>query len=129
MSTTSAGSVQYINPEGLPPGRGYTQVVAVSGPVKTTEAQTAVDASGRSSASTSRQTGKCSRTSPAGAAGANGRLSTEYLRGAGEPIEDAFGAAMRCRGGRPTSLPIRLCGWRVSARPCLVMIDARPLPG
>src|SRR5512144_1310032 len=44
----SRGNVRYINPEGLPPGRGYSQVVAASGAVKTiyVGAQTAVDAAG-----------------------------------------------------------------------------------
>jgi enamine deaminase RidA (YjgF/YER057c/UK114 family) len=47
-SPAAHGNVRYINPEGLPPGRGYTQVVAASGPVKTiyVGAQTAVDGTG-----------------------------------------------------------------------------------
>jgi enamine deaminase RidA (YjgF/YER057c/UK114 family) len=42
------GSVQYLNPDGLIKNRAFTQVVAVSGPVKTiyVGAQNAVDASG-----------------------------------------------------------------------------------
>jgi enamine deaminase RidA (YjgF/YER057c/UK114 family) len=47
-SLPAKGSVQYLNPAGLSKNTAFTQVVAVSGPVKTVYvgAQTAIDASG-----------------------------------------------------------------------------------
>jgi enamine deaminase RidA (YjgF/YER057c/UK114 family) len=109
MSTTSAGSVQYINPEGLPPGRGYTQVVAVSGPVKTiyVGAQTAVDASGalvgeRDIAAQTDQVlkniGLCLEA--AGAKPEHIMHWNIYVM-EDQPIQAAFEAAMRWWGSRP----------------------------
>lgn len=131
---TSAGSVQYINPDGLPPGRGYTQVVAVSGPVKTiyVGAQTAVDASGalvgqRDIAAQTVQVlkniGLC-----LAAAGARPEHIVHWniYVAQNEPIEDAFEAAMRWWGGRPNfpaNTVVRVSGFPLLAH-VLVMIDA-----
>jgi enamine deaminase RidA (YjgF/YER057c/UK114 family) len=134
MSITARGSVQYINPEGLPPGRGYTQVVAVSGPVKTiyVGAQTAVDASGalvgeRDIAAQTVQVlkniGLC-----LAAAGAEPEHIVHWniYVAQGEPIEDSFAAAMRWWGGRPNfpaNTVVRVAGFPLLAH-VLVMIDA-----
>jgi enamine deaminase RidA (YjgF/YER057c/UK114 family) len=109
LTTTDAGSVQYINPEGLPPGRGYTQVVAVSGPAKTiyVGAQTPVDASGalvgeRDIAAQTEQVlknvGLC-----LAAAGAKPEHIVHWNIYVieGQPIQAAFEAAMRWWGSRP----------------------------
>ena len=47
-STTKKGNVQYLNPDGLPKNPAFTNVVTVTGPVKTVYigGQNAVDASG-----------------------------------------------------------------------------------
>lgn len=47
-STTKKGNVQYLNPDGLPRNPAFTNVVTVTGPVKTVYigGQDAVDASG-----------------------------------------------------------------------------------
>ena len=47
-STTKKGNVQYLNPDGLPKNPAFTNVVTVTGPVKTIYigGQDAVDASG-----------------------------------------------------------------------------------
>jgi enamine deaminase RidA (YjgF/YER057c/UK114 family) len=47
-STTKKGNVQYLNPDGLPKNPAFTNVVTVTGPVKTVYigGQDAVDASG-----------------------------------------------------------------------------------
>jgi enamine deaminase RidA (YjgF/YER057c/UK114 family) len=133
MSMTSAGSVQYINPEGLPPGRGYTQVVAVSGPVKTiyVGAQTAVDASGalvgqRDIAAQTVQVLKNIGLCLAAAGATRDIVHWNIYVAAGEPIEDSFEAAMRWWGGRsnfPANTVVRVAGFPLLAH-VMVMIDA-----
>jgi enamine deaminase RidA (YjgF/YER057c/UK114 family) len=134
MSTTSVGSVQYIDPEGLPPGRGYTQVVAVSGPVKTiyVGAQTAVDASGVlvGKGDIAAQTGQVLKNIGLCLAAASAKpehiVHWNIYVAQGEPIEDSFQAAIRWRGERrnfPANTVVRVAGFPLLAH-VLVMIDA-----
>ena len=109
MGTTPAGSVQYINPDGLPPGRGYTQVVAVSGLAKTiyVGAETAVDSAGKlvGEGDIRAQTEQVLRNvelclQAAGAKPGHIVKWNIYVV-EGQPIQPAFEAAMRWWGTRP----------------------------
>jgi enamine deaminase RidA (YjgF/YER057c/UK114 family) len=109
VSITSAGSVQYINPEGLPPGRGYTQVVAVSTPVKTiyVGAQTPVDASGvlvgkgDLAAQTDQVLKNIGLCLAAAGASPEHIVHWNIYVAEGESIMPGFEAAMRWWGARP----------------------------
>jgi len=103
------GSVQYINPDGLPKNPAFTQVVAVSGPVKTVYvgAQLAVDASGAivgkgDVAAQTEQIMKNLQTCLE-AAGARPEHIVQWniYIVQGQPIQAAFEAGMRWWGGRP----------------------------
>lgn len=103
------GVVDYINPAGLPPGRGYSQVVAASGPVRTIYVglQTAVDAAGTllGKGDIAAQTQQVMKNIEIclTAAGAKPEHIVQWsiYVAAGQPVQPAFEAAMRWWGARP----------------------------
>jgi enamine deaminase RidA (YjgF/YER057c/UK114 family) len=103
------GIVDYINPAGLPPGRGYSQVVVARGPVQTIYVglQTAVDAAGTlvgkgDIAAQTQQVMKNIEICLTAAGGAPEHIVrwSIYVV-AGQPVQRAFEAAMRWWGARP----------------------------
>lgn len=105
----TSGAVRYINPEGLPPGRGYSQVVVVSGQVKTiyVGAQTPVDASGALvgkgdlAAQTEQVLTNVGLCLEAAGARPEHIVHWNIFVVEGEPIAPGFEAAMRWWGPRP----------------------------
>jgi enamine deaminase RidA (YjgF/YER057c/UK114 family) len=104
------GSVQYMNPDGLPKNPAYTNVVVVSGSVKTIYigAQGAFDASTGSivgKGDIGAQTVQVLKNIQTALAGAGAKLEhiikwTIYLT-QGQPLQPAFEAGMRAWGDRP----------------------------
>ena len=107
---SSAGSVQFINPEGLPRNPAYTNVVTVSGSVKTIYigAQGAFDAATGTivgKGDIGAQTVQVLKNIQAALIGAGAQLEhiikwTIYLT-QGQPLQPAFEAGMRAWGNRP----------------------------
>jgi enamine deaminase RidA (YjgF/YER057c/UK114 family) len=107
---SSAGSVQFINPEGLPRNPAYTNVVTVSGSVKTIYigAQGAFDAATGTivgKGDIGAQTVQVLKNIQAALIGAGAQLEhiikwTIYLT-QGQPLQPAFEAGMRAWGDRP----------------------------
>ncbi len=103
------GVVEYINPAGLPPGRGYSQVVAAKGPVWTIYVglQTAVDAAGTLvgkgdiAAQTQQVMKNIEICLTAAGAGPEHIVRWSIYVAAGQPVQPAFEAAMRWWGARP----------------------------
>lgn len=104
------GSVQFMNPEGLPKNPAYTNVVAVSGSVKTIYigAQGAFDASTGTivgKGDIGAQTVQVLKNIQAALTGAGANLEhiikwTIYIT-QGQPLQPAFEAGMRAWGDRP----------------------------
>jgi enamine deaminase RidA (YjgF/YER057c/UK114 family) len=109
MTDRPAGAVQYINPAGLPTNPAFTQVVAVSGPVRTVYVgmQNAVDASrtivGRGDiAAQAEQVLKNVETClTAAGAGPEHLVQWTIYVAQGHPIMPAFAAFQRWWGDRP----------------------------
>ncbi len=106
---SARGSVQYINPEGLPKNSAFSQVVVASGPVKTVYvgAQTAVDASGTVvgkgdvAAQTEQILKNVETCLQATGAKPEHIVHWNIYIVQGQPIQPAFEAGMRWWGGRP----------------------------
>jgi enamine deaminase RidA (YjgF/YER057c/UK114 family) len=108
-SLPERGSVQYINPDSMIRNPAFTQVVAVTGPVKTVYvgAQTAVDASGAivgkgDIAAQTEQTLKNVQTClEAAGARLEHLIQWNIYIVQGQPIQPAFEVGQRWWGGRP----------------------------
>lgn len=128
------GSVQFINPDGLPKNPAYTNVVVVSGSVKTIYigAQGAFDASTGTivgKGDIGAQTVQVLKNIQAALAGAGAKLEhiikwTIYLT-QGQPLQPAFEAGMRAWGDRPNP-PLNTVMYVSELVPsdCLVCIEA-----
>jgi len=108
-SALSQGSIQHINPDGLPRNPAFTQAVAVSGLVKTVYvgAQMPVDATGTlvGKGNIAAQTEQVLKNVQTCLAAAGARLEhiiqwNIYIV-QGQPIQPAFEVGMRWWGGRP----------------------------
>jgi len=105
----TGGTVQYINPTGLIRNDAFTQVVAVSGPVKTIHvgAQNAVDGSGTIvgrgdiAAQTEQVLRNIQTCLEACGAGPEHLIQWRIYITQGQPIQQAFGVFQRWWGGRP----------------------------
>lgn len=103
------GSVKYINPDELPKNPAFTQVVAVTGPVKMVYVgmQNAVDASrtivgqGDIAAQTAQTLKNLSACLGAAGAGPEHLVHWNIYIAQGQPIQPAFEAGMRWLGQRP----------------------------
>jgi enamine deaminase RidA (YjgF/YER057c/UK114 family) len=103
------GSVQYINPNDLPKNPAFTQVVAVTGPVKTVYVgmQNSVDASrtivgkGDIAAQTVQTLKNLSACLNAAGAQPEHLVHWNIYVAQGQPIQPAFEAGMRWWGDRP----------------------------
>jgi enamine deaminase RidA (YjgF/YER057c/UK114 family) len=128
------GSVQFINPDGLPKNPAYTNVVAVSGSVKTIYigAQGAFDASTGTivgKGDIGAQTVQVLKNIQAALAGAGAKLEhiikwTIYLTQR-QPLQPAFEAGMHAWGDRPNP-PLNTVMYVSELVPsdCLVCIEA-----
>jgi enamine deaminase RidA (YjgF/YER057c/UK114 family) len=106
---TSTGQVQYINPESLHMNPAFTNVVVVSGPVKTVYVggQDAVDASGTlvGKGDLGAQTGQVLKNVQAALAAGGAQIEhivkwTMYVV-QGQPLREGFAAFQRFWGNRP----------------------------
>jgi enamine deaminase RidA (YjgF/YER057c/UK114 family) len=103
------GSVQYINPDGLPRNPAFTQAVAVTGPVKTVYvgAQLPVDPAGKlvGIGDIAAQTGQILKNIQTCLEAAGARpehiITWNIYVVQGQPIQPGFEAAMRWWAGRP----------------------------
>ena len=115
------GSVQFVNPDGLPKNPAYTNVVAVSGAVKIIYigAQGTIVGKGDIGA----QTVQVLKNIQAALAGAGAKLEhiikwTIYLT-RGQPLQPAFEAAIRVWGNRPNPpLNTVMSGFHATACSC-----------
>lgn len=106
---SARGSVQYLNPEGLPRNPAFTQVVVASDPVRTVYigAQTAVDASGTlmGKGDVAAQTEQILKNIETCLRAADAKpehiVQWNIYIVQGQSIQPAFEAGMRWWGGRP----------------------------
>ena len=132
-SDTSGGQVEHLNPEGLPQNAAFTNVVVVTGPVRTIYigGQDAVDATGQivgadDVGAQSRQAFENVQTAlEAAGAGLEHVIKWTILIVQGQPLEPGFAAFQRIWGERPNPPVITAAFVSALARPeFLVEIDA-----
>jgi enamine deaminase RidA (YjgF/YER057c/UK114 family) len=133
MTNSTPGNVQHINPDGLNKNPAFTNVVVVTGPVKTIYigGQDAVDAGGAivGSGDIVRQTEQAFHNLQValGAAGAGLEHVVKWniFVVQGQPMLPAFEASQRIWGGRPNPPAITVACVAALAHPeFLVEIDA-----
>ena len=132
-SNTGKGQVEHLNPEDLPQNAAFTNVVVVTGPVRTIYigGQDAVDATGQivgvdDIGAQSRQAFENVQTAlEAAGAGLEHVIKWTILIVQGQPLEPGFAAFQRIWGERPNPPVITAAFVSALARPeFLVEIDA-----
>jgi len=133
MRDSARGEVQHINPEGLPKSPAFTNVVVVTGPMKTiyVGGQDAVDASGNivGKGDIGRQTEQVLVNIQTALEAAGGDLADVVKWNVyvveGQPLQPAFEAFQRAWGQRPNPPAITVAIVIGLARPeFLVEMDA-----
>jgi enamine deaminase RidA (YjgF/YER057c/UK114 family) len=132
-SETSGGQVEHLNPEGLPQNPAFTNVVVVTGPVRTIYigGQDAVDATGQivgagDIGAQARQVYENIQTAlEAAGAGLEHVVKWNILIVQGQPLEPGFAEFQRVWGERPNPPAITAAFVSALANPeFLVEIDA-----
>jgi enamine deaminase RidA (YjgF/YER057c/UK114 family) len=132
-SESSKGQVEHLNPEGLPQNPAFTNVVIVSGPVRTIYigGQDAVDATGQIvgvddiGAQAGQVFANIQTALEAAGAGLEHVVKWTILIVQGQPLEPGYAAFQRVWGERPNPPAITAAYVSALARPeFLVEIDA-----
>jgi enamine deaminase RidA (YjgF/YER057c/UK114 family) len=131
-SEASKGQVEYLNPEGLPQNPAFTNMVVVTGPVRTIYigGQDAVDATGQIvgvgdiAAQTSQVLANILTALEAAGAGPEHVVKWNVLVVQGQSLQDGFAAFQRVWGERPNPPAVTAAFVSALARPeFLVEID------